>query len=113
MAALFVATSTQATVYERNFYGWPDKFETVEHTNALAGALELEHFRAAYNQEKKFQQNIQLGVLAGSGVVVTAFFGCIFAEWLQEFKVRKAEKAKLIARLHSEIRHIKATRHAA
>ena len=106
MAALFVTTSAQAVVIDKTFHqaAWPTVFENVEHTKFLAAALEKKDFREAYNQEKNFQQNIQLAVLTGSGVVVATFFGCIFAEWLQEFKVRKAEKAALIARLYCKAR---------
>jgi hypothetical protein len=110
VAALFVTTCAQATIYERNFtQTWPTEFESVKHTAALANALEKKDFREAYNQEKNFQQNIQLAALAGSGVVITTFFCCVFAEWLQEFKLRKAEKAKLIARLQCEAREIRTT----
>jgi hypothetical protein len=112
VASLFVATSTQATVYERNFYGtYPTFFESVEQTKALAIALEKPAFHAAYKQEKQFQQNVQLAFLASTGVVAATFLGCVFAEWLQEFKVRKAEKAALIARLHLKAREELTTRY--
>lgn len=113
IAALFVATSANATLYERVYnQTWPTSFESVEQTKALAAALSKPEFNAAYTQEKNFQQNIQLGFLAGASVVTATFFGCIFAEWLQEFKIRKAEKAKLLARLNCETRQIKTTCYA-
>jgi hypothetical protein len=58
------------------------------------------------NQEKNFQQNIQLGILAGAGIVMSTVFGCMFAEWLQKFKVRKAKKA-LAARLNYETHQVR------
>ena len=110
VAALFVATSTQARCVYGDFnQTWPTDFESVQLINAQAGALAKPDFKEAYIQEKNFQQNIQLAFLAGSSVVVATFFGCVFAEWLQEFKVRKAEKAKLIARLQCETREVRAT----
>ena len=107
MATLFVATSAQAT-WERNFYQThPTVSLNALQTEALTKALSNEHYRVAYHQEKKFQQNIQLAVLASSGIVAATFLGCVFAEWLQEFKVRKAEKARLIARLNAEAREVR------
>jgi hypothetical protein len=110
VAALFVATSANATYIDRTWHqSWPNTFESVEQTKALAAALEKPAFNAAYTQEKNFQQNIQLGILAGAGIVVSTIFGCLLAEWIQEFKIRKAEKAKLLARLNCETRQIKTT----
>ncbi len=110
VATLFVATSAQATIYApTHTQTWPTVSLTAQEIETQAKALRIPEYAAAFNQEKNFQQNIQLAVLAGSGVVVATFLGCVFAEWLQEFKVRKAEKAKLIARLQCEVREVRAT----
>ncbi len=112
VAALFVATSAQAgiEVYDRSYH---QTHQTISlealNITALANALKETNFNEAFTKEKNFQQNIQLAVLTGSGAVVATFLGCVFAEWLQEFKVRKAEKAKLIARLQCETREVRAT----
>ena len=109
MAALFVATSAQARCVYGDFnQTWPTVSLNALDIAAQADALAQPAYEKAYIQEKNFQQNIQLAVLAGSSVVVATFFGCMFAEWLQEFKVRKAEKAKLIARLQCEAREVRA-----
>lgn len=108
VAALFIATSAQAIVYGDFNQTHPTVSLNALDIAAQAEAFATPAYKEAYIQEKNFQQNIQLAVLAGSGVVVATFFGCIFAEWLQEFKVRKAEKAKLIARLNCETRQVQA-----
>jgi hypothetical protein len=114
VATLFIATSAQARCVYGDFnQTWPTVSLNALDIKAQADALAQPAYEKAFTQERNFQQNIQLAVLAGSGVVVATFFGCIFAEWLQEFKVRKAQKAKLIARLHCETREIQATCQAA
>ncbi len=55
-----------------------------------------------------FERQIQTGFFVAAGAATTLFVGCLFAEWLQEFKVRKAEKAKLIAELEAKAFQIKA-----
>lgn len=55
-----------------------------------------------------FERQIQTGFFAAAGAATTILVGCLFAEWLQEFKVRKAEKAKLIAEIKCRTLQIKA-----
>lgn len=55
-----------------------------------------------------FERHIQTGFFVAAGAATTLFVGCLFAEWLQEFKMRKAEKAKLVAELEAKAFQIKA-----
>lgn len=119
MATLFVATSAQSYQFTETNVGtfnqaWPTAFPDSELLKAhTAGFSTSSDYVKECSIQAQFERNVQTAVLAGSGVVVATFFSCIFAEWLQEFKVRKAEKAKLIARLQCETHQIQATCQAA
>lgn len=56
-----------------------------------------------------FEQQVQAGFFVIFGAMTVLFVGCTFAEWFQEFKLRNAEKAKLIAELQCKTARIKLT----
>ena len=56
-----------------------------------------------------FERKVQAGFFLTTGATFALFVACCFAEWLQEFKLKSAEKAKLIALLKRDIINIKAT----
>lgn len=116
--ALFITTSAQSYNFAETNIGtmnqtWPAVFPDSEMLKEhIKGLKEVPAYISECNAKAQFERNVQLGVLTASGVVVVTFLGCAFAEWLQEFKVRKAEKAKLIARLQSETSEIKTAQYA-
>ena len=109
---LFVATSAQSYQFNETNIGTvneaahPTVFIPSEMLKLHIKGMKDSNYATECKVQARFERNIQTAVLAGSGVVVATFLGCIFAEWLQEFKLRKAEKAKLIAKLNHETRQI-------
>lgn len=110
MATLFVATPTQSYSFAETNIGainqtWPTVFRSSEMlAKHIEGLKTSPEYASECKAQAQYERNINTGVLVSTGVVVATFFGCIFAEWLQEFKVKKAEKAALIAKIQCKAR---------
>ena len=70
----------------------------------------LEHNnRVLVMREKQaaFERQVQTAMFATMGAIVATMWTGVMIEWYQEFKVRKAEKAKLIAKLNAETAQVR------
>ncbi len=112
VATLFVATSAQSfshyqidTINEKCPTVFPDSEYLAKHIN---GHTTSSSYADECKTQAQFERYVQTAVFGVFGTITAAVWGCIFAEWYQNFKVNKAEKALLIARLHLKAREEKA-----